>query len=139
MKKSDLKIFYAEDNTVKYMAVFREMRSMGYLIDKCEDNLSDALKEVLKARDEGRPYDIIMTDMNYPLKRGGVSTNEAGPMFISRLKEEGIASPVIEISSENYVVPEAFKCVWYEGIGNWQNDLEKALLEASAICQRTNG
>ena len=38
------------------MAVFREMRSMGYLIDKCEDNLSDALKEVLKARDEGRPY-----------------------------------------------------------------------------------
>ena len=139
MKKAEYRIFYAEDNTVKLLAVSRAMKSMGYNIEKSGSNLEDALKEVIRARDEGEPYDILMTDMNYPLKNGGTSTNEAGPTFISKVKEHGISAPVIEISSENYVVPGAFKCVWYVESRNWENDLEEALLEASAICQRTNG
>ena len=91
MKKAEYRIFYAEDNTVKLLAVSRAMKSMGYNIEKSESNLEDALKEVIRARDEGEPYDILMTDMNYPLKNGGTSTNEAGPTFISKVKEHGIS------------------------------------------------
>ena len=132
----EVRILYAEDEMTKYTAIARAMKSMGFRITTLKSNVEDALDEVISARDSGAPYDIIMTDMNYPIKKGVPSSNASGPEFIRRLKENGIDTPIIEISSVNYNVEGAFSCIWYVESHMWERDLEKALKDAISIVQK---
>ena len=126
----DVRILYAEDSNEKYISIARAMKSMGYKSPDMKSNVEDAVEQVLLARESGKPYDVIMTDMNYPMETGAPSTNQAGPEFIKKLHENGIETPIIEISSVNYNVPGAFRCVWFVESHNWERDLEQALKEA---------
>ena len=129
-----MKIIYAEDTTEKYIAVSRAIKSMGYTVPVIKNNLEDAFDEILHARDNGEPFDIILTDMNYPEARGSEVTNGAGALLIKMLGENAINTPVILISSINYNIPGAFSCVWYVESQNWEHELELAI--KSAISQR---
>ena len=71
------------------------------------------------------PIDLIVTDMQYPLKAGEAVDKEAGLKLIERMENEKIHIPVIVCSSLNYKIPEILGSVWY----NERNDLNVEFCE----------
>lgn len=70
--------------------------------------------------------DLIVTDMQYPLKAGEAVDKEAGWKLVERMKKEKIDIPVIICSSLNYNIPDILGSVWY----NKLNDLDAGFREA---------
>jgi CheY-like chemotaxis protein len=58
-------------------------------------------------------FDLIVTDMHYPLEKGAVADHNAGFILIEQMKEKGIHIPVIICSTRNFSSPDVFGTVWY--------------------------
>lgn len=128
MKNNEVKIcraVIADDESLKAIAIKRALESNGVANIKIVGNQEQLWEEIYKSREDGNPVDLIVSDMQYPLTRGGDPDEECGFKLIERLKEEGIKIPVIICSSINYRVPEALGCVWY----NKLNDVKMAFRE----------
>ena len=89
------------------------------------------LRKCRKRRDsieEGLSFDLIITDMRYPLYRGSDTDNEAGFKLIEYLKEKNYDIPVVIGSTSNYEnVTEAFGAVWYNELNDIKRDFEKII------------
>ena len=64
--------------------------------------------------------DLIVTDMQYPMKEGKTIDEEAGFKLIEKMEKEKIDIPIIVCSSLNYSIPNILGSVWY----NKLNDLD---------------
>ena len=124
------RILYVEDSNEKYMAVSMSMKSMGFKVPVRKTNLSEAIDEIVGAKESGEAFDVVITDMNYPLAPGEPENEGSGEILIDRLQEKGIDVPVIVISSFNYNVEKAFRSIWFVKSRNWEDDLERAIQEA---------
>ena len=124
------RILYVEDSNEKYMAVSMSMKSMGFKAPVRKTNLSEAIDEIVGAKESGEAFDVVITDMNYPLAPGEPENEGSGEILIDRLQEKGIDVPVIVISSFNYNVEKAFRSIWFVKSRNWEDDLERAIQEA---------
>ena len=121
-----MKILYAEDHSEKYMDVVMALKSQGIKGVKWVESVSEAVDAALREEGEGG-FDVVLTDMEYPLTPNGSSSTEAGINLIRRLKEERINVPVVVLSSHNYEIPEAYASVWYSSRGDWERKLAEII------------
>ena len=73
------------------------------------------------------PFDLIVTDMHYPLAKGMEADYDAGFILIERLKKEEINIPVIICSSSNYTEPGILGTVWYNELCDLNRDFRELL------------
>ena len=109
-----MRVLNIDDNIYKKMAIKRALDEICRAQVEWAMDLNDAINAVRKAKEEGKPFDLIITDMNYPVRTGEPSYGRAGVRLIHKLQEIGEGSiPVIVCSTVNYQVEEAAGCVWY--------------------------
>lgn len=117
----------ADDEILKAMDIKKALAFNRIFDVKIVSSQEKLWEEIYQSSQEGRQIDLIVSDMQYPLIKGGEPDEESGLKLIARLGEEGIKIPVIICSRINYTaIPEAFGCVWY----NQLNDLEAAFQKA---------
>jgi len=87
-------------------------------------NAVDGLDMIESAINEGKPYDAIVSDMYFPMSKGGMEV-QAGMYVIEELQARGINVPVIVCSSARMVIPEIIGCIHYSP----RNDLDADMCE----------
>lgn len=121
-----MKILHLEDDVFKRKKIERILCSAGADHSVWVKSLEDGIICIEEAQNKSEPYDLIISDMYYPLKDGGRET-EAGTMLLSILKDKGIDTPVIICSSARLRIPEAYECLWYSENSDWDRQLESLL------------
>ena len=87
------------------------------------DNVEEGLELLIQEKEAGNPFDLIITDMHYPMRKGEEGDFDAGEKLLGILKERGIDTKVIICSSLNIKIREAYGCIWYSRISDWEMEL----------------
>ena len=122
------KVLNIEDLPSKHVAVRRALERCGVPYIDHADNAVDGLDMVEAAIVEGKPYDLIVSDMYFPMSKGGMEV-QAGMYVIEELQARGIDVPVIVCSSARMVIPEIVGCIHYSS----RNDLDADMREMIEI------
>ena len=118
------KVLNIEDFPSKHVDVRRALERCGVpYIDHAETAV-DGLDMIEAAIAEGKPYDLIVSDMYFPMTRGGMEV-QAGMYVIEELKARGIDVPVFVCSSARMVITEIVGCIHYSP----RNDLDADMRE----------
>lgn len=118
------KVLNIEDYPVKHVDVRRALEYCGVPYIDHAGTAVDGLDMIEAAIAEGKPYDLIVSDMYFPMSKGGMEV-KAGEYVIDELKARGIKVPVIVCSSARMVIPEIVGCIHY----NPKNDLNADMRE----------
>ena len=118
------KVLNIEDLPTKHVAVRRALERCGVPYIDHADNAVDGLDMIEAAINEGKPYDVIVSDMYFPMSKGGMEV-QAGMYVIEELRARGINVPVIVCSSARMVIPEIVGCIHYSS----RNDLDADMRE----------
>lgn len=122
-----MRVIHFEDSLDKRMEISRVLQRIGIRNTVLALNVRDGMKKIEIALKAGNPFDIAITDMNYPINGGEASNGRAGERLIQILEEKNIDLPVIVCSSQNYRIPKAYGCVWYSDLSDWETDLIKLM------------
>ena len=118
------KVLNIEDLPSKHVAVRRALERCGVPYIDHADNAVDGLDMIEAAIAGGKPYHAIVTDMYFPMSKGGMEV-QAGMYVIEELQARGIDVPVIVCSSARMVIPEIVGCIHYSS----RNDLDADMRE----------
>ena len=118
------KVLNIEDLPTKHVAVRRALERCGVPTIEHADNAVDGLDMIEAAIAEGKPYHAIVTDMYFPISKGGMEA-QAGMYVIEELQARGIDVPIIVCSSARMVIPEIVGCIHYSS----RNDLDADMRE----------
>jgi len=126
-----LKIIHLEDSITKAMDIAKEVhKNVDCTIDLVS-NMSKGIELIEEANELGKPYDIAITDMHYPLSPGVKADWEAGDFFIDVVSERYPNLPVIVCSTHNMKNPKAYGCVWFNEINDWENEIVELIKKVS--------
>lgn len=119
------RVLNIEDLATKHAAVRRALERCGVPYIDHVDNAVDGLDMIEAAIAEGKPYDLVVLDMYFPISKGG-SEVQAGMYVIEELQARGIDIPVIVCSSARLVIPDIVGCIHYSP---YRNDLDADMRE----------
>lgn len=123
-------ILLIEDNIYKAVDIERALESCGIANITRVGFQEDAFEKI----EEGIIFDLIITDMRYPIYRGGDTDTEAGFKLIEWLKEKDLDIPVVICSTSNYEsVPEIFGTVWYSELNDIRRDFKKIITKLGEL------
>ncbi|MBO5351696.1 MAG: response regulator [Lachnospiraceae bacterium] len=120
-----MKALILDDSPWKLAKITRILQNCGIETVKYVTDQQSGLELIYESVKTGEAFDLIVTDMHYPLKSGAVADTEAGQKLLERLRQEGIAIPVIVCSSLNFALPEAFGTVWYNEIRDIEEEFRR--------------
>lgn len=118
------KVLNFEDVPSKHVAVRRALERCGVPYIDHAENAVDGLDMIEAAIAEGKPYDLVVSDMYFPIAKGGMEV-QSGMYVIEELQARGIDIPVIVCSSARMVIPEIVGCIHYSS----RNDLDADMRE----------
>ena len=123
---TDMRVLNIEDNAIKHAKITRVIRKSGINDIDWAKNLKDGLTMLEYAKNDGKPYDLVVTDMYYPLEAGGEEV-EAGEVFIEKMEEVKDNTAIILCSSVSYKYPQIYGNLYYSDRSNWEEELENYL------------
>ena len=103
-----MKVLNFEDSVYKANAIRKVLNQCGVAKIELVSNVEDGLQMLKNAEDTGDPFDLIITDMHYPMKQGAVSDTEAGEKLVQLLQEQGKQTNY-RMFLKKY---ETSRCVW---------------------------
>ena len=123
-KPDDLHVLLIDDEVMKAQDIkkalkFNKISRITYVTDQ-----EQAWKEL---ENEDNHFDLIVTDMYYPLNGGEKPVDNAGLILLEELKKKGICIPVIICSSANVVTPDALGTVWYSPLRDLDDEFGRVL------------
>jgi len=124
MKTTNIKVLVIEDDILKAIDINRALKSNNIKNITKVNNQEEAWRLI---NEQGEKFDLIVTDMHYPLAPGALADKEAGLKLIKRLEQEGSDTPIIVCSSVNYSIPGILGSVWYNKLRDLDSDFEKLL------------
>ena len=118
-----LKILHLEDNAMKQTAIARVLHDVCEAEIDWVTDVASGMKKIEEIKEQGDMYDLSITDMQYPLKKGTGIDEDAGEVFIGQMKEQNVEIPIIVCSSMRLRMREAYGCVWYHERNDWEMEL----------------
>jgi len=126
------KVLNIEDLPTKHVAVRRALERCGIPYIDHADNAVDGLDMVEAAIAEGKPYDLVVSDMYFPMSKGGMEV-QAGMYVIEELQARGIDVPVVVCSSARMVIPEIVGCIHYSSRNDLDADMREMIEQIRAM------
>ncbi len=117
-----MRVLNIEDADYKHDGICEALNERGITDIDWAKNLADGLDMLQTAADESKNYDLVITDMYYPLKNGEKDV-EAGKVCVKKMKEMGLDTPVILCSSVQCYVSGILGMVCYDFGNEWKNTL----------------
>ena len=108
-----MRVLNVEDDPIKHHQIKNALNRMGIndiTLAECEN---EAIISVLESIENNNPFDLIITDMQFPLSSNGKPDDDAGVKFIAELKEHNVDAPIIVCSSYRLRLPDVLGCVHY--------------------------
>ena len=128
-----MKILQFEDDLNKYMDIASVLKSVGVT----DVIWVESLEKGMQILDENaNEIDVIISDMYFPIKASGKPDGAAGEEVLKMVKEKHYEIPVIMISSDRIVIPEAYKCIWYSDSVDWEIELRNEISKCAKFCER---
>lgn len=121
-----MKVLNFEDSVFKHSSIAKVLKSIGIVDITWVKNIEDGLDEI---EDAMEPFDLIISDMHYPVTSRGESDFSAGEKLIDILREKNIDIPVIICSSMRIYIPGMYGTVWYDERSEWREELKKLITE----------
>ena len=85
-----MKVLNFEDSVYKANAIRKILGNRcGVASVEQVSNVEDGLKMLKDAESAGEPFDLIITDMHFPMRSGAISDTEAGEKLVQILQEQG--------------------------------------------------
>ena len=108
-----MKVLNFEDSVYKANAI-RKILGNRCSVASVEQvsNVEDGLKMLKDAENAGEPFNLIITDMHFPMRSGAISDTDAGNQ-----------TKIIVCSSRNMKLPGVYGCIWYSEISDWEEEL----------------
>ncbi len=131
MDLSKIKAVIVDDDVFKGADIQKALEFSGIRNIMTVRNQEKLWEQIYHGEDK---IDLIVTDMQYPLKAGGAIEEEAGFKLMERMEKEKIDIPVIVCSSLNYRIPEILGSVWYSKL----NDLNSSFKEVLSRLEKNN-
>ena len=132
MELSKINAVIADDDVFKGTDIRKALEFNGVRNIMTVRNQEKLWEQIYRGEDK---IDLIVTDMQYPLRAGEAADEEAGLKLIERMKKEKIGIPVIVCSSLNYRIPDILGSVWY----NRLNDLNSGFKEVLGRLETASG
>ncbi len=132
-EKCIMKVLIIDDSSIKAIEIKRALERNQFTEFVIVDNQADALKLLSK-----NSFDLIVSDMHYPLSKGVEADTEAGFKLIQALNDNNIATPVIICSSLNWNIPDIFGVVWYNKNRDLYWDFREILTDFKKTLQKNN-
>lgn len=107
------KVLNFEDTMTKHVAVLRALNKCGIRMVDHATTAMEGLAMIELAIEEGQPYDLIVSDMYFPIFPHERET-QAGMYVIEELKNRQIDVPIIVCSSARFCIPEIVGCIYYD-------------------------
>uniref|UniRef100_UPI004056AD73 response regulator n=1 Tax=Agathobacter sp. TaxID=2021311 RepID=UPI004056AD73 len=107
------KVLNIEDTMTKHVAVLKALNKCGIQSVDHATTAMEGLAKIELAIEEGNPYDLIVSDMYFPLFPGERDT-QAGMYIIKELKNRKWNIPVVVCSSARFRIPEIVGCIYYD-------------------------
>lgn len=123
------KVLNIEDLAIKHVAVRRALERCGVVRVDHATTAMEGLAMIDAAIEEGKPYDLLVSDMYYPIFPGEGEA-QAGYYVIEELQNKGIDIPIVVCSSARLVIPEIVGCIHYSP---HRNDLDADMREMVEI------
>lgn len=130
-----MRLIHLEDSAIKRAEINRILEDLRVFDVVWVKNMEDGQEAIKKAIADQKPFDLAITDMNYPLASGESSEVMAGEHFMDWVKKEGLSLPIIVCSSINYDYPGVWGNVWYQPARDWESDMRdcvKRFIEKNA-------
>ena len=119
-----MKVLNFEDSVYKANAIQKILGNRcGVASVEQVSNVEDGLKMLKDAENAGEPFNLIITDMHFPMRSGAISDTEAGEKLVQILQEQGNQTKIIVCSSRNMKLPGVYGCIWYSEISDWDEEL----------------
>lgn len=118
-----MKVLNFEDSVYKANAIRKVLNQCGVAKIELVSNVEDGLQMLKNAEDTGDPFDLIITDMHYPMKQELLVIRRREKSWFSFLQEQGKQTKVIVCSSRNMKLPGVYGCIWYSEISDWEEEL----------------
>ena len=119
-----MNILQFEDNTEKYMAIRSALEHIGTFDITWVQSVEEGMRYL---DDSNVNFDVILTDMQFPIHETGRLDWSAGEMVIREVQRRMLQIPVITISSAWMRIEEAYACIWYMESRNWEEELKQTL------------
>ena len=116
-----------DDEVIKYMEIKKALEFSGIREIQIVGDQEAVWEEIEKAENRGEKFDLIVTDMHYPLREREKPNPDAGFILLDEMEKRGYQIPVIICSSLNFREPRALGCVWYRENGNLEFDFKDVL------------
>ena len=114
----DMKVLHVEDNVYKHMNVLKQLKDM-----RISDVTWAQSFEEGKAKLEEGHYDLMITDMSFPIRFGEVENDDAGDMMIDLAHRIHPDMPIILVTSFRMKKDGILGVVHYDPDELWENDL----------------
>ena len=117
-------ILHVEDNVFKHRDICNVLQNCGNVEIAWAKNLEEGIEMIQHSVEDSRQYDIVITDMYYPLVRGGDEA-KAGDLLIQKIREMGLVIPVILCSSADIRMQGILGTVHYSEREDWESELRR--------------
>lgn len=124
------KIINIEDTVIKHCNINRALQYNGYPTAVCAKNAEEGLSMIDEAISKGNPFELLITDMEFPVN--GIIDSNAGVFVMKELERKGIQIPIIVCSSIRYDFSEQANvvgCVFYNKNRDLNWDFREVLAE----------
>lgn len=121
MDALSMRVLNIEDEIFKHCAIARVLRDLGIEDVTQVNNLEEALELI-----EQNEYDLYITDMHYPERRGSGDA-KSGEKFIELMNEKGNTVPIIMCSSARFGFSSILANVHYAENSDWENELYRVV------------
>ena len=108
-----MRVINVEDDIFKHNDIKRALEVLGLKDITLVKNEKDAIKLIIESVNSDNPFNLVISDMQFPLFAGGGKDNNAGFKLIDDLKDNDVDIPVIVCSSFNLNIPDIIGCVYY--------------------------
>lgn len=105
------KILNIEDDVLKHCEINRALEWNCLPKAEFATTAEKGIEMIETAIAEGAPYELLITDMHFPVN--GEDNHKAGIYVMDELKRKNILIPTIVCSSVRYSIPEIVGCIFY--------------------------
>ena len=103
-----MKVLVIDDSPFKTADIIRALKDAGVGCVESVREQATAWSKICDAIEQNKSYDLIVTDMHYPLEKGVEADWQAGFKLIAKMKEGEINIPLVICSSHNFQCEDIF-------------------------------
>lgn len=103
-----MRVLNIEDNPIKQAGIKRALQWNGISEIEDTDNMEDGIRMIQESA-----YDLLVLDMQFPLRAASGVDVEAGLKTMKRLQELKINVPIIICSADRLNIPDVAGCIYY--------------------------